>query len=113
MFCTSCGVALDDTARYCSQCGKPTWRAASASTGATGTQPKLARLMYERNIAGVCAGFARYLQLDVTLIRVLWIAATIFSGGIGLLLYIGCWVVMPKEYEPPAVVAREAPVTPA
>jgi phage shock protein PspC (stress-responsive transcriptional regulator) len=47
-------------------------------------------------IAGVCAGFARYLGLDVTLVRLAWVLL-VPLGGTGLLAYVICWVVIPQE----------------
>jgi phage shock protein PspC (stress-responsive transcriptional regulator) len=40
---------------------------------------------------------ARYLDLDVTLIRILWILLAIFPPVPGLLAYIVCWIVMPQD----------------
>jgi phage shock protein C len=45
-------------------------------------------------IAGVCGGIAEYLDMDATLIRLVWVFAT-FLGGSGIIAYIICWVVMP------------------
>jgi phage shock protein PspC (stress-responsive transcriptional regulator) len=47
-------------------------------------------------IAGVCAGFARYLEVDVILVRVLWLAIAI-SNGVGFLAYIAAWFIMPSD----------------
>jgi phage shock protein C len=61
--------------------------------------------MSESKIAGVCAGFARYFGLDVTLIRVLWVVITVFPlPFFGLVSYIVAWIVMPKD--PVTAVAR-------
>jgi phage shock protein C len=51
--------------------------------------------------AGVCGGMAEYFDLDPTLVRLLWIAATIVSGGLGVPLYILGWVLMPRDDRPP------------
>jgi phage shock protein C len=54
--------------------------------------------MYEAKIAGVCAGFARYLGMDVTLVRVLWVVLTLCPlPSFGLVAYIVAWIVMPKD----------------
>jgi phage shock protein PspC (stress-responsive transcriptional regulator) len=47
-------------------------------------------------IAGVCAGFARYLDVDVVLVRILWIAL-VLAGGSGVIGYLAGWIIMPKE----------------
>jgi phage shock protein C len=54
--------------------------------------------MHEAKIAGVCAGFARYLGMDVTLVRVLWVVLTLCPlPSFGLVAYIVAWIVMPKD----------------
>ena len=94
MFCTRCGIELKGNDQFCSACGNPTPNARPA-TGAAAARP----LMLDKKnkkIAGVCAGFARYLDTDVTLVRVLWLVA--FLGfGVGLLGYIIAWIVMPSD----------------
>ena len=55
------------------------------------------RPMGNQWIAGVCAGFARYFGIDVTLVRLVWLA-TLILAGTGLVAYIICWIVMPREY---------------
>ena len=95
MFCTKCGVELKDQVKFCSDCGTPTGRGWSAPTPRV---DGLSRPMHEAKIGGVCAGFARYFGIDVTLVRILWIVLTVlpvpFCGGIA---YIVCWIVMPKD----------------
>jgi phage shock protein C len=70
----------------------------SATTSATTTaQPRrLTRVREGKMLAGVCTGLARYLDVDPVLVRLGFVAATLLSGA-GLLLYVACWVVMPKE----------------
>jgi phage shock protein C len=52
--------------------------------------------MQNKKIAGVCAGFARYMAVDVVLVRVIWLALA-FCGAIGLIAYIIAWIIMPKD----------------
>jgi len=49
-----------------------------------------------RKIAGVCAAFAESFGLDATLVRIIWVCCVLFAGT-GLLAYIVCWLVIPKE----------------
>ena len=56
---------------------------------------KLCRSEKEKMIAGVCGGIAEHMDLDPTLIRVLWVLF-IFLGGSGLLAYIICAIIMPR-----------------
>src|SRR5262245_50360833 len=99
MFCTSCGYQLEDADRFCAQCGKATGRGGDAS-GAAGHARKphpFSRPMYDKNIAGVCAGFARYLDVDVILVRIVWLCFAIFTG-VGFIAYFVAWILMPKDY---------------
>ena len=58
---------------------------------------KRLRRSNDQMIAGVCAGLAEYLGIDVTLARVGYVLLSILSAGFpGTLLYIILWIVMPK-----------------
>ena len=50
----------------------------------------------QRMLAGVCGGIAEYLNVDATLIRLGFVAITIFSGGTALIGYAVAWIVMPE-----------------
>jgi phage shock protein C len=101
MFCTKCGVELRDQDKFCCECGFSTGKAAPRVAQKS---DRLSRPMHEAKIAGVCAGFARALGMDVTLVRILWLLLTIFPlPCFGVIAYIVCWIVMPKdESETPA-----------
>ncbi len=61
------------------------------------TGKRLHRSSDDKWIAGVCGGFAEYLDWDPTLIRLAWLFLTVFSAGFpGLLIYIFLWICMPK-----------------
>ena len=67
------------------------------------------RLMLDKankKIGGVCAGVGRYADIDVTLIRVLWLVVA-FSTGLGFLAYLVAWIVIPSDHglEPRAAMA--------
>ena len=47
-------------------------------------------------IAGVCAGFAEYVGMDVSLMRLIW-ALCVFLGGFGILAYILSWIIIPRK----------------
>ena len=48
-----------------------------------------------KKICGVCAGFADYLNLDPTIVRVLW-AVLALAAGTGVLAYIACAIILPE-----------------
>ena len=50
-----------------------------------------------RIVAGVCGGIAEYFDVDPTLIRVIYVALSMFTAGFpGLLLYIILMILMPN-----------------
>jgi len=56
---------------------------------------KLYRSKTDQKIAGVCAGLAEYLNIDPTIIRVIW--ALVALAGAGVLAYIVCALVIPEK----------------
>jgi phage shock protein PspC (stress-responsive transcriptional regulator) len=57
---------------------------------------RIYRCRRDRQLAGVAAGMAEYLDLDPTLVRILWILSAFF-GGFTILLYIILAFVIPLE----------------
>lgn len=87
MYCTNCGQQAPEAARFCPQCGNSVGR--------------------DKKIAGVCAGLAKYADIDVTIVRILWVAGTLGSTIVpGLAAYILAWLIVPVE--PEASVAAPA-----
>jgi len=79
MYCTRCGVELDEKSVHCARCTAP---------------PKLALDKQNKKIAGVCAGFARYFGVEVLLVRIIWLAL-VLGAGVGVLGYFIAWALMP------------------
>lgn len=102
MFCTQCGNNLNDKDRFCPQCGQPTGVGAPRVERA-----RLTRDIQNKKIAGVCAGFAKYLGADVVLVRVIWLALAVCTG-VGFLAYLAAWIIMPKETLDPSPAAEYA-----
>jgi phage shock protein C len=63
-----------------------------------GPAKRLYRIRDGRIVAGVCAGLAAYFGVDPTLVRLAFALLTVF-GGLGVLLYLGAWVVVPDEVD--------------
>jgi phage shock protein C len=64
----------------------------------TRSNAPLRRSRSNRMIAGVIAGFARYVGMDVSLARVLYVLISIFSAAFpGILVYIIMWILVPEE----------------
>lgn len=57
---------------------------------------KLQRSSANKKIFGVCAGFAEYFDVDVTIIRIIFLVLLLCAGG-GLLAYLICALVMPEK----------------
>jgi phage shock protein C len=88
MYCNHCGKVIQDDAAVCAYCG--------IRVGTSLARKKLMRPRVGRKIAGVCLGFSEYFDVDVTLVRVVWLIASCVTG-IGLLSYPIAWIVMPEE----------------
>ena len=50
----------------------------------------------EKIVAGVCAGLANYINIDPTIMRILFVLIA-FAGGASVLVYLIMWIVMPEE----------------
>ena len=57
---------------------------------------KLFRSKEDKVIGGVCGGLAKCLNLDSTLVRLIWALITLFWGT-GLILYLLAWIIIPEE----------------
>ena len=65
---------------------------------------QLRRSANDRMLAGVAGGIARYLDADVTLVRVIIAALALFTG-VGVALYIAAWLLIPEDGEDQSVAA--------
>ena len=57
---------------------------------------RIYRSQSDKVIGGVCGGFAEYLNIDALMLRIIW-AVAFFVGGVGLLAYIACWIIIPEN----------------
>jgi phage shock protein C len=58
---------------------------------------RLMRSSRERMWAGVAGGIAEYFELDPSLVRLLWVAATLVTGGLAVPVYILAWIILPRD----------------
>ena len=54
-----------------------------------------------RILAGVCAGIGEHLDIDPTVVRLVWAAFTLLSLGTGLIIYIIAWLLIPEAPQNP------------
>ncbi len=76
----------------------------SADAGAPPQSPPVRRLHRshrDRRIGGVCGGIAEYFDADPTAVRLIW-ALSFFCFGVGGLLYLILWFVLPEGNPQPA-----------
>lgn len=61
-------------------------------------EKKLYRSRQNRILGGICGGIGEYLNVDPTVVRLLWVLFT-FVGASGLLAYLICLVIIPENPE--------------
>ena len=68
----------------------------------------LTRSETDRVIAGVAGGIAQRLGVSSTLVRLAWVLS-VFFGGLGIVVYLGLWVLLPKggAHTPASRIAEE------
>src|SRR5580700_10193275 len=114
MYCTKCGGQNAEGSRYCTVCGASLSAGAGPGHDAPGTASssggyssggtassfqaaaparRLRRIIAEKKIAGVCAGFAEYFDMDVTLVRLIWLALVLMPPAPGVIIYIVAWII--------------------
>ena len=65
---------------------------------------RLSRSADDKMLGGVAAGLARYLNADVTLVRIAFAALTLMSSA-GAVLYAAAWLLIPADGEDESVAA--------
>lgn len=69
---------------------------ADALRAATGGQTEIRRVREGRMIGGVAAGLAERFGVDPLLVRIVFVCAAIWGGGLGLVAYLALWAFLPE-----------------
>ncbi len=76
MICSNCQREIAASSNFCYICGAR--QAAPAAPLSSAPPKRLMRSSTDRKIAGVCGGFAVYLDIDPTVVRLIWVLLVIF-----------------------------------
>jgi len=82
-----------------------TYRADQSVSSGGPSGKTLVRSRRDRMIGGVAAGIAGYVGVDVVLVRIAFAVLTIV-GGVGIPLYLACWLLIPDEYTAQSIAAE-------
>jgi phage shock protein PspC (stress-responsive transcriptional regulator) len=75
------------------------WIMVPAQEGARREGSRLRLSATDRKIGGVCGGLGEFFELDPLLFRVAFVVLA-FVGGLGILLYVVLWLVVPGSATP-------------
>ena len=101
MTCRHCSKEIDADSMFCRYCGTAVQEPIRPR--------RLTRRPAEGKLGGVCAGIARYLDTDPTIVRLAWVILSVVPGFVigGLIAYAAAWVLLPIDgSEAPAFTLR-------
>ena len=58
---------------------------------------RLYRSRTEKILGGVCGGLGGHFDIDPTIIRLVWAVVTVLSVGMGILIYLIAWIIIPES----------------
>ena len=110
MLCANCKREIAEYSNFCYYCGARQQAAAPPQTSRA--DRRLMRSSTDVKIAGVCAGFGEYFEVDPTVVRFVWVLLVLLPVPVvpAFLGYIAAWIIMPKA-PLPAPAPAQTPVT--
>lgn len=93
MICATCQKDIADGSNYCYNCGAK--QPGAAPPPQANYVRRLVRSTNDRKIAGVCAGIADYFDIDPTVVRIIWLLATLIPGP-NIIAYLVLWLALPE-----------------
>ncbi len=104
MTCKHCQREVPDSSNFCNFCG------GLQQTAPSHAHRRLMRSSTDRKIAGVCGGIAEYLEIDSTVVRLVWLVLLFVPVPLvpAFVAYIVAWLVMPQAPVPVAATAPPA-----
>jgi len=115
MTCGNCQREIADYSNFCYFCGARQ----PAPAEPFRRSRRLMRSTVDCKIAGVCGGIAEYLEIDSTLVRLIWVLLILMPVPLvpAIVGYFVAWIVMPlapypvRPVEPPAAAPHSTPAT--
>ncbi len=110
MICRNCQREIAEYSNFCYFCGA---RQQTASQNVTTARKRLMRSSTDSKVAGVCGGFAEYLEVDSAIVRLVWVFLMVLPVPVvpAVLGYFAAWIIMPKAPRPRTVQATSAQAT--
>ena len=107
MFCVQCGREIAESSSFCSTCG--------AQQRPRTSHKQLTLSTTDKKMAGVCGGIAEYLDVDSTVVRLIWVALSVVPGGFigGAIAYVLAWIIIPKTSSRAVTPAAAATASPS
>jgi phage shock protein C len=111
MNCVSCHKEIAEYSNFCYYCGVRQ-NTNDTPSAAPRPQKRLTRSSTDCKLGGVCGGIAEYLDVDSTIVRLVWVLLIIFPFPLvpAVLGYFIAWLVIPQT---PPPIPVEAPAQPA